>query len=33
MRSVVYSPLDQRAVSQLLVGTVFGSLGYMAAEI
>ena len=33
MRSFVYSSLGQRAISQLLFGTMFGSLGYMAAEI
>ena len=33
MRSFVYSSLDQRAISQLSFGTMFGSPGYMAAEI
>ena len=33
MRSFVYSSLGQRAISQLLVGTMLGSPGYMAAEI
>ena len=33
MRSFVYSSLGQRAISQLLFGTMFGSPGYMAAEI
>ena len=33
MRSFVYSSLIQRAISQLLFGTMFGSSGYMAAEI
>ena len=32
MRSFVYSSLGQRAISQLLFGTMFGSPGYMAAE-
>ena len=31
--SFVYSSLGQRAISQLLFGTMFGSPGYMAAEI
>ena len=33
MRSFVYSSLGQRAISQLLFGTMFGSPGYKAAEI
>ena len=33
LRSFVYSSLGQRAISQLLFGTMFGSPGYMAAEI
>ena len=33
MRSFVYSSSDQQAISQLLFGTIFGSPGYMAAEI
>ena len=33
MRSFVYSSLGQRARSQLSFGTMFGSPGYMAAEI
>ena len=33
MRSFVYSPLGQRATSQLLFGTMFGSPGYTAAEM
>ena len=33
MRSFVYSSSGQRAISQLLFGTMFGSPGYMAAEI
>ena len=33
MRSFVYSSLGQRAIPQLLFGTMFGSPGYMAAEI
>ena len=33
MRSVVYSSLGQRAVSKLLFGTMFGSPGYIVAEI
>ena len=33
IRSFVYSSLGQRAVSQLSFGTMFGSPGYMAAEI
>ena len=33
MRSFVYTSLGQRAISQLLFGTMFGSPGYMAAEI
>ena len=33
MRSFVYSILDQRAISQLLFGTMFGRPGYKAAEI
>ena len=33
MRPFVYLSLGQRALSQLLVGTMFGSPGYMAAEI
>ena len=33
MRSFVYSSLGQRAISQFLFGTMFGSPGYMAAEI
>ena len=33
MRSFVYSSSGQRAISQLLFGTLFGSPGYMAAEI
>ena len=33
MRSFVYSSLGQRAISQLLFGTMFGSPGYTAAEI
>ena len=33
MRSFVYSSFGQRAISQLLFGTMFGSPGYMAAEI
>ena len=33
MRSVVYSWLGQRAIYQLLFGTMSGSPGYKAAEI
>ena len=33
MRSVVYSTLGQRAISQLLFGTMFDSPGYIVAEI
>ena len=33
MRSFVYSSLGQRAISQLLFDTMFGSPGCMAAEI
>ena len=33
MRSFVYSSLGRRDISQLLFGTVFGSPGYMTAEI
>ena len=33
MRSFVYSSLGQRAISHILLGTMFGSPGYMAAEI
>ena len=33
MRSFVYSSLGQRAIYQLLAGTMFGSPGYMEAEI
>ena len=33
MRSFVYSSLNQRAISQVLVRTMFGSPEYMAAEI
>ena len=33
MRSFVYSSLGQRAISQLLFGTMFGSPGYTATEI
>ena len=33
MRSVVYLSLRQRAISQLLFGTMFGSPGYIAAKI
>ena len=33
MRSFVYSSLGQRAIPQLLFGTMFGSPGYMATEI
>ena len=33
MRLFVYLSLGQRAISQLLFGTMFGSPGYMAAEI
>ena len=33
MRSFVYSALGQRAISQLLFGTMFGSPGYTAVEI
>ena len=33
MRSVVYSSLGQRGISQLLCGTMFGSPGYIAADI
>ena len=33
MRSVVYSSLGQRAISQLLFCAVFGGTGYIAAEI
>ena len=33
MRLFVYSSLGQRAISQLLFGTMIGSPGYMAAEI
>ena len=33
MRLVVYSSLGERAISQLLFGTMFGSPGYIAAEI
>ena len=33
MRSFVYSSLGQRAIAQLLFGTMFGSPGYMAGEI
>ena len=29
----IHSSLGQRAISQLLFGTMFGSPGYMAAEI
>ena len=32
MRSFVYSSFGQRAISQLLFGTMVGSPGYMAAE-
>ena len=32
-RSFVYSSLGQRAISQLLFGTMFGSPGYTAAGI
>ena len=33
MRSFVYSSLGQRAISQLLFGTMFGSPEYRAVEI
>ena len=33
IRYFVYSSLNQRAISQLLFGTMFGSPEYMAAEI
>ena len=33
MRSFVYSSLRQRAISQLSFGTMFGSPGYIAADI
>ena len=33
MRSVVYLSFGERAISQLLFGTMFGSPGYIAAEI
>ena len=33
MRSFVYSSLGQRAISQLLFDTMFGSPGYKVAEI
>ena len=33
MRLFVYSSLGQRAISQILLGNMFGSPGYMAAEI
>ena len=33
MRSFVYSSLGQRAISHPLFGTMFGSPGYIAAEI
>ena len=33
MRSFVYASLGQRAISQLLYGTMFGSTGYMTVEI
>ena len=33
MRSVVYLSLGKRAISQILFGTMFGSTGYIAAEI
>ena len=33
MRSFVNSSLGERATSHLLFGTMFGSPGYMAAEI
>ena len=33
MRSFIYSSLGQRAISQLLLGNMLGSPGYMTAEI
>ena len=33
MRSFIYSSFGQRAISQLLFGTMLGSPRYMAAEI
>ena len=33
MSPFVYSSLGQRAISQLLFGTMFGSPGYMTSEI
>ena len=33
MSSFVHSSLGQRAISQLLIGTMFGSPGYTEAEI
>ena len=33
MRSVVYLSLGQQAIPQLIFGTMFGSPGYIAAEI
>ena len=33
IRSVVYSSLGERAISQVLFGTMFDSPGYIAAEI
>ena len=33
MRSVKYSSLGKQAISQLLFGTMFGSPGYITAEM
>ena len=33
MRSIVYSSLGKRAISQFLFGAMFGGPGYMATEI
>ena len=33
MRSLIYSSFGQRAISQLLLGTMLGTPGHIAAEI